>query len=66
MLAVGVVAAEEITQERVGLAVMEASHLAAALVVVVGLQLAAQVVEVRQVELEFGAGNDIKQYYTIT
>jgi hypothetical protein len=30
------------------------------------LQLVAQVVEVRQVKLEFGAGNDIKQYNTIT
>jgi len=66
MLAVGVVAAEETTQERVGLAVMEAFHLAAALVVVVGLQRAALVVEAQQVKLEFGAGNDIKQYYTIT
>jgi len=66
MLAVGVVEAEETAQEQVGLAVMAASHLAAALVVVVELQLAAQVVEVRQVKLEFGAGNDIKQYNTIT
>jgi hypothetical protein len=60
------VAAEETAQERVGLAVMAAFHLAVALVVVVGLQLAAQVVKVQQVKLEFGAGNDIKQYYTIT
>jgi hypothetical protein len=30
------------------------------------LQLVAQVVRVQQVKLEFGAGNDIKQYNTNT
>jgi hypothetical protein len=41
-------------------------HRAVAEVAAQELQLVAQVVEVRQVELEFGAGNDIKQYNTNT
>jgi hypothetical protein len=58
--------AVETTQEQVVKAAMAASHLEAAQGVVEELQQAAQVVEVRRVKLEFGAGNDIKQYNTIT
>jgi tetrahydromethanopterin S-methyltransferase subunit F len=56
----------ETTQEQVVKAAMAASHLEAAQGVVEELQQAAQVVEVRQVKLEFGVGNDIKQYNTNT
>jgi len=66
MLAVGVVAAEETAQEQVVEAAMVAFHLEAVVEVVEELQRAAQAVGVQQVKLEFGAGNDIKQYYTIT
>jgi hypothetical protein len=45
---------------------MEVILLAEALEEAQELQLVAQVAKVRQVKLEFGAGNDIKQYNTNT
>ena len=69
-LLVGLAVVEQVEvltlQEQVVEAAMAASHLAAVEEEEQVLQLVAQVVRVRQVKLEFGAGNDIKQYYTIT
>jgi hypothetical protein len=66
MLAAVVTAAEETAQEQVVLAAMAAFHLEVVEGVVEELQQAAQVAGVRQVKLEFGVGNDINQYRTIT
>ena len=57
----GLILLEQVAQE-----VMVLFHAVVAVVAEVVIQLVAQVVEVRQVKLEFGAGNDIKQYNTNT
>jgi hypothetical protein len=69
-LLVGLVVAVQVAvphlQLQVVKVVMADSHLAEAVVVAQELQLVAQVVEAQQVKLEFGVGNDIKQYNTNT
>jgi hypothetical protein len=65
-LVVAVQVAVHLQQQRVVWVEMEVILLAVAGEVAEVLQLVVLVAKVQQVKLEFGAGNDIKQYYTIT